>query len=178
MQSQDGARHRNDPTHLMAWLAAALFIPVFALLPSGALPSAVQRVGIVIHLILFPVVSRAPAPQWGKAAGYAWLGFDVTASVILLQQGDAAMAFAVRLGGHVLAGLWIGSVAFVAQGGFRLLGLGLGFSLGGYSLVTSFVPLSVFGISAPLMVAWLFWLGIRLRSLPAENTLTGGNHEK
>ncbi|CAM5256014.1 hypothetical protein [Streptomyces griseomycini] len=51
--------------------------------------------------------SRPEAAPWAKAAGYGWVTSDVLAGMLVINDVPHDTAWAVRLGGHVLAGVWI-----------------------------------------------------------------------
>jgi len=88
------------------------------------------------HLAILFLVARLDAAQWARAAGYAWVALDVLAGVLMINGIDGEIAWAVRLGAHMMAGVWIVSSSTVAHSWItRIVGIVTGLWLGGYSLV-------------------------------------------
>lgn len=116
-----------------------------------------EHLGIFFHLAILFLVSRLDAAQWSRAAGYAWVALDVLAGVLMINGIDDEIAWTVRLGAHVMAGVWIVSSSMVARSWVtRLLGVITGLWLGGYSLVA---PQLGEEFLRPAGILILFWFG-------------------
>ncbi|WP_106815032.1 hypothetical protein [Microbacterium timonense] len=95
-----------------------------------------EYLGIFFHLAILFLVSRLDAAQWSRACGYAWVALDVLAGVLMINGIDYEIAWTVRLGAHVMAGVWIVSSSLVARSWvIRTIGVVTGLWLAGYSLV-------------------------------------------
>ncbi len=146
-----------------ALAAAAMFVAVSAGLALTPRSLWFEYIGVPFHLALLPLVARLPAPTAAKAMGYAWIAIDTIVSVVMINGQDHALAFAFRLGGHVLAATWIAATAWRARGLPRWLGWATALMLGPHSLIAAHYTPPVLLIAAgPLMIAWLVSLGIEL----------------
>lgn len=124
----------------------------------------VEYTGLGFHLLLLPLAARLDAPDWARAMGYAWIAVDGTVSVALINGQSPEAPARARLGGHVLASVWIAAASQPLPARARLLGRALAACLGGHSLVAPFTRRPVLLYAAgPLMVAWLAAVGAALR---------------
>lgn len=100
-----------------------------------------EYLGVLFHLSILFLVARLDAAPWAKAAGYSWVGLDVLAGVLMINEIPYDLAWAVRLGAHVLAGTWIVAASLVSRSRIVLvLGVVTGFWLAGYSFVGTVLP--------------------------------------
>lgn len=163
----------------IALLPLALFVPVVLALLID--PSVVwgEYLGVFFHLSILLLVSRLDAAPWAKAAGYGWVVLDVLAGILMINDISYETAWAVRLGGHVLAGVWIVASSLVSRSWLvRVAGLVSGVWLGGYSFVGTTVPeefLSPAGIVTAVWFGLLAIYGREPEELPAPRAaLTHG----
>ncbi|MFE7127710.1 hypothetical protein [Streptomyces sp. NPDC057617] len=99
----------------LAVLPIVLFVPTLALgLATDGSPVG-ESVGVLFHLSILFVVSRMNAPIWAKAAGFGWLALDITTGAMLINNVPYDIAWPVRLGGHVLAGVWTITVSLLCR---------------------------------------------------------------
>ena len=142
------------PVPLCCRIAAVAWLLMFALKrPNRVLLG--NYILIVFHLVLLPVVSALPASEWVKAAGYIWIFIDTALGVAEINGLDEKDVWALRLGSHIPAAIWVaGSSVAMNRYGFTV-GLLLAFALGVHALVAPFVPKWVLLPSVPLMVLWL-----------------------
>ncbi len=121
------------------------------------------------------LVSRLEAAPWAKAAGYGWVALDVLAGILMINEVAYDTAWAVRLGGHVLAGVWIVSSSLVSRAWpVTVVGVITGLWLAGYSFVGNVLPESFLRPAGILILVWFALLAIFHR--PAEGraaTLSG-----
>ena len=126
---------------------------------TGVRPHArwLDPLGIATHLALLPFAQALPAPSWGRTMGYFWLAADSAISVASLNGAEESTAQQARLGGHVVAAVWIISAAERADRAWlRWVGRAAGAALGGHSLIGSRTRRPVLLLaSGPLLVTWL-----------------------
>ena len=142
------------------WAAAAilLFVPVvitFAVAPGiwwANYP------GILFHLSLFLLVPKLEAPDWAKAAGYAWLALDTTTGVLVMDGVPHLIADHVRLGGHIFAGIWIMTVSLPGSWPVRITGFLGGGSLFLFTFASPFLPMAALGPAGIIVVIWLAFI--------------------
>ena len=143
-----------------AYVAAGLYVALFvafAVTPPTSLIG--PFIGVLLHLVLFPAVAALPAAPWARAGGYGWLILDITSNVMTINGIEDQTTTALRLGGHVVAALWIALAAMQASRAIRYVGLPLALALGLYSLVAPWVPMTAFLPFALLLIAWLVLVG-------------------
>ena len=153
----------------VATVAFLLFLPVVV---SFAFPQNLpgrEYLGIFFHLTMFFLVARLRAPEWAKGFGYGWLTLDVAVSAMLINGVPLEIGFPLRLGGHILAGLWI----VTASSRFELRSVGLvgvatGVWLGGFTFIAPFVPEVVLGPASPLFLLWLVLMAWKGEALYAK----------
>ncbi len=153
----------------LAYAVAGLFLarfPSFYLVSQQSVVSAV--LGILPHLLLFPVVGALPAPPWARAAGWGWLAIDMATDIMALNGVAPAIFLSLRYGGHIAAALWIAVAAWQAPGAARLVGGLLALNLAGYSFLPG-APFLVLFPSFVLLPLWFVLVGRILapRAAPA-----------
>ena len=135
---------------------------VFIILLNGTKVSG--AIGVVYHLIILAIIARLKAPSWAKAAGYGWIALDVACGIMTLCNVPDDIAFPVRLGGHVLCGIWITVVCMFCRD--RLLKY-LGFFIASWLAVFSFfggvLDMGLLAVPGVLVVVWLALMGWRYR---------------
>ncbi|PRY23326.1 hypothetical protein [Pseudosporangium ferrugineum] len=153
---------RPLPFPVLAILPLIFFIPPvvsFAVDPGGVWA---EYPGILFHLAMLLLISRMRAPEWARAAGYGWITIDVLTGVLVINAVSDDLTWAVRLGGHVLAGVWIVTAALLTRWlPIRIVGALCGSFLALYSFGSAFLPEQVLYPASPLMLTWLALLAIR-----------------
>jgi hypothetical protein len=125
--------------------------------------------GIFFHLSIFFLVSMLEAPSWGKAAGYLWIGLDVLTGALMINHVPFEIAFNVRLGGHIFAGLWLMATSWRATKGMKITGMIAGIWLSGYTFLAPLLPAVFLSPASILMVIWLVIVAKQNRTVPAES---------
>lgn len=142
-------------TRIVALIPLVLFLP--PVLSFFVDPGAkwAEYFGVFFHLSLLFLVSRLPAPNWARAAGYGWLTIDVLVGVLKINNVPDDISDPMRLGGHVLAGTWIiaGSVC-ASSWPVRIVGSLTGIWLAGYSLVGEILPGAALAPASLLIMVW------------------------
>lgn len=123
--------------------------------------------GIVPHLLLFPVISALPAPSWAKAAGYGWLVVDMATDIMQLSGVAPPIYLSLKYGGHISAATWFAAASWQASGARRTLGLITAIDLVAYSFLSPLSPL-MFIILIPLIVLQPLWIALSARFLSTE----------
>lgn len=173
-------RSIDRQTRIWAAVSAIAWIGMFAAKGSGY-HFLGNCLGLVYHLSLAPVVFALPVVAWAKMAGYVWIFSDSTLDVAGINGMDEANIWALRMGVHISAAIWIIGLSL----GFRtiplIVGLMLGGSLGIYAIVAPFVSQTLFGLTVfPLMALWLGLIVFKrteksgTRIVWYENSLIGG----
>lgn len=140
----------------LALLPIVLFIPsLVSFVVSEPGEVWVEYPGVLFHLAILPLIARMDAPQWARAAGYSWIAIDVLSGVMTMNDVEYDIAWPVRLGGHVLAGVWIATASYLAAHPVvRVVGVLTGVWLGGYSFVAEIAPEQVIYPAGLLIVVW------------------------
>jgi len=134
--------------------------------------------GVVEHLLLFPVIAALPAPSWAKSAGYGWLVIDMATDIMQLNGAPVAVYLTLRYGGHIASALWAAAASWRARGALRVVGLLYATDLAIFSFI-AFVRLS-FLILLPslfLLPLWLILIGrllARSQTMDARPAASGG----
>ncbi len=118
----------------LAIIPIVLFVPTMVL--AVAMPDAHvgDGLGILFHIAVLFVVSRMPGPAWAKASGFGWLALDITSAAMTIHGVTHDIAFPVRLGGHVLAAVWlIGESLLNRSASVRVAGIFTGLWLAGFT---------------------------------------------
>ncbi len=132
-------------------------------------PMVANAIGVIFHMLMIFVVNRLPAPQWAKAAGYCWVALDITSGAMSLNNIPPDIALSVRLGGHVLAAMWIVSSSLLRKPLIiKTLGIVEGLWLALYTFFGSVLPISVLMPASILIVVWLVILGYKYPTTPQE----------
>ncbi|EHR59200.1 hypothetical protein [Saccharomonospora cyanea] len=127
-----------------------------------------EYLGVFFHLSILFLVSRLEAAPWARAAGYGWVTLDVLAGILMINEIAYDTAWAVRLGGHVLAGVWIVSSSLVSRAWpVSAVGVITGLWLAAYSFVGHVLPESFLRPAGILILVWFALLAIFHR--PAED---------
>src|SRR5712691_6170103 len=156
---------------IIAYIAAAIFflrlltflnpglstISAVHAAPSTALiAELIALLGIIPHLLLFPVIDALPAPRWAKAAGYGWLVIDMSTDIMQLSGVNSSIYLSLKYGGHNSAATWITLTSAQANRNRRILGLLTAIDLAAYSVLNPLSPL-MFIILIPLILILPLW---------------------
>ena len=172
MSSMVGNRDRYavawDPARSVSptWFALAAFLLYTPVVLSHTVFHRVwwaDYPGILFHLAMFMLIAQLDAPDWARTAGYGWILLDVTVGVLMLNHVPYAIAYPVRLGGHIFAGTWITLASLRAFGAMRIVGVITGIWLAGYSFVSPFMSPKALGPDSILVLVWLLIIGWRYR---------------
>lgn len=123
-----------------------------------------EYVGVVFHLLLLPVVAHLADPIVVQGAGLAWVVCDVVASIGLIwaspgQAETSQTAFtAVRLAGHLFAGVWIASASLPVGPVTSIVGFALALSFAAYTLAAGRLPQKALAVPGVLLAVWLLLL--------------------
>ncbi len=124
-----------------------------------------EYLGVFFHLSILFLVSRLEAAPWAKAAGYGWVALDVLAGILMINDVAYDTAWAVRLGGHVLAGVWIVSSSLVSRAmPVSVVGVITGVWLAAYSFAGDVLPESFLRPAGILILVWFALLAVFHRS--------------
>lgn len=164
------------PTWVLPLIPVVLFIPTlisFAFFEPGAVW--VEYSGVFFHLAILLLIARLDAPQWAKAAGYGWIILDVLSGILSINGVAYDVTWPVRLGGHVLAGVWLVMVSlYSGRRVVQVTGVLTGVWLGGYSFLAPHVPEYVIAPTSLLIVVWFISLAVVHRHDPSgSDALTG-----
>lgn len=164
----DPRRHYAS-LRLVALLPLLLFLP--AVIAFFADPDVAwgEYLGVLFHLSILFLVSRLEAAPWAKAAGYGWVALDVLAGILMINAVEYDTAWAVRLGGHVLAGVWIVASSLVSRSWpVRVVGVITGIWLAGYSFVGTLLAEEFLRPAGIMILAWFALLAIFHRDDPGH----------
>jgi len=166
----DDSRATPATLRVLALLPVVLFLPSlvsFFTVKSGTVWP--EYPGVLFHLALLPLVAHLRAPSWVRSAGYGWVTIDVLAGILAINGLAFDTYWPIRMGGHVLAGVWlIGTSLGRRQQATRIIGVLTGLDLGGYSFVGNVAPRTFVYPAGILLVVWLTLLAVNARSQPAE----------
>ncbi|CAM3843022.1 hypothetical protein KIPE111705_27590 [Kibdelosporangium persicum] len=130
-----------------------------------------EYLGVFFHLSILFLVSRLEAAPWAKAAGYGWVTLDVLAGILMINDVAYDTAWAVRLGGHVLAGVWIVSSSLVSSARLvSVVGVITGLWLAGYSFVGEVLPETFLRPAGILILVWFALLAIFHRPVQEQTS--------
>ena len=139
----------------IAILPIVLFVPTmlsFVLFPGTKISNVL---GIFFHLAALLVVGRMPAPEWAKAAGYGWLVLDILCGAMIINDVPHSIAWPIRLGGHIFAGVWLVTVSLLRPPlGIRIVGVVTGVWLATYTFFGTVLPVTVLGPPGVLTCVW------------------------
>ncbi|MEE1938830.1 hypothetical protein V1L54_05280 [Streptomyces sp. TRM 70361] len=170
----DPRRHYAS-LRFVALLPLVLFFPImvsFFISPGVAWG---EYVGVFFHLSILFLVSRLEAASWARAAGYGWVVTDVLAGILVINEVDDDTAWAVRLGAHVLAGVWIVASSLVSRSWpVRAVGVLTGVWLGGYSFVGNVLGEEFLRPASIMILVWFALLAILHRDQPERPAVPAG----
>lgn len=126
-------------------------------------------VALIYHLALVPVVRRLPGPIEIRMSGYLWTFFDALIDVISINHIGEDNVWALRMGVHLFAAIWMVGTSIQLKGAPRYIGVPMGsllliHAIFGADLAETEMVLGAFII--PMMIAWLISLSIYLRRNP------------
>jgi hypothetical protein len=123
--------------------------------------------GLIPHLLLFPVVDALPAPRWAKAAGYGWLVIDMATDIMQLNGVNSTIYLSLKYGGHISCAIWFAAASWQAFGARRVIGLITAIDLFAFSLLN---PLSrlMFLLLIPLIILQPLWIALSGRALARQ----------
>lgn len=157
----------------IALLPLILFTPIVIAFFVDPHVSWGEYLGVFFHLSIVFLVARLDAASWARAAGYGWVTLDVLAGVLAINGIPADIVWAVRLGGHVLAGTWIVAASLVNRSRVvTFFGVLTGIWLGGYSLVATSVPEEALRPAGICIVLWFAAIAFLDRSPAQPRPLT------
>lgn len=134
-----------------------------------------EYLGVFFHLSILFLVSRLEAAPWARAAGYGWVALDVLAGILMINDVAYDTAWAVRLGGHVLAGVWIVSSSLVSRAmPVTVVGVITGLWLAAYSFAGDVLPESFLRPAGILILVWFALLAIFHRSAQERSAAPKG----
>jgi hypothetical protein len=166
----DDARATPGTLRILALLLVVLFLPSrvsFFTVKSGTVWP--EYPGVLFHLALLPLVAHLRAPSWVRSAGYGWITIDVLAGILAINGLAFDTYWPIRMGGHVLAGVWlIGASLGCQRLATRIVGVLTGLDLGGYSFVGNVAPRTFVYPAGILLVVWLTLLAVNARPEAAE----------
>ncbi|MEC3980071.1 hypothetical protein [Amycolatopsis sp. H20-H5] len=142
----------------LAILPIILFAPTFV--SYAVAPGAIgfEYTGILFHVSILFLVSRMDGPLWAKAAGFGWLALDIATGALLINHVPHDIAFPLRLGGHVMCGIWMATVSLLAVSKvIRIVGAIAGAWLSLYTFVSPVLPTLFL---APASILLLVWFGL------------------
>lgn len=142
-----------------AYSGALLFALLVVLFSTDAPVFAISIVAVVFHIVLFPVVSTLPSPDWAKAAGYGWLILDIAANIMRLNNVDELICSALRYGAHIPAVIWIISSSLKCNRLILITGLLQSLIMGSYSFLAALVPMWYLFPAMILLIIWLILVG-------------------
>jgi hypothetical protein len=119
--------------------------------------------GIVYHLALAPVVQALPAPEFVRMAGYFWIFADALIDVASINGMSEGNVWALRMGVHIPASIWIIGSSLAMTALPRGLGLILGTLLALHALVGPMIAdakFKLFIFVLPGMAAWLILIAL------------------
>ncbi|MGW4109840.1 hypothetical protein ACWEFJ_03070 [Actinosynnema sp. NPDC004786] len=158
----------------VALLPLVLFLP--AVIAFFVDPDVVwgEYLGVFFHLSILFLVPRLDAAPWARAAGYGWVALDVLAGILMINDVEHDTAWAVRLGGHVLAGVWIVAASLVSRAWpVRVVGVVTGTWLAAYSFVGTVLPESFLRPAGILILVWFALLAVFHRATGEGPVATG-----
>lgn len=124
--------------------------------------------GLVYHLALIPLVDHLPGGPEIKFAGYLWLFLDALIDVVSINHIGEKIVWALRMGVHLFAAIWICGTSWEMGGPAMWIGLPLGAFLAAHAIALADVKNSkaILGIFVvPVMSAWLIALFLHLTGI-------------
>jgi hypothetical protein len=161
----------------LAYAGAILFAALFASVALQAPSPISPLLGLLCHLILFPIIAALPAPAWAQAAGYGWLIIDVALNVAAwnlaalgIGSSDLHLVNAtfdsLRQGIHVSASIWIAAASWRTPTRIRPIGVAVALFLTATALAGLWLPVWFVYPGYLLLVVWLALVGRQLYRRP------------
>jgi len=125
--------------------------------------------GLAYHLALIPLVQHLPGGPEVKFAGYLWLFMDALVDMVSINHIGEKTVWALRMGVHLFAAIWIGGASWGLGGAAMWIGLPLGFFLALHAICLADVKHSkaILGVAVvPVMSAWLVALAFHFWTNP------------
>ncbi|GGQ31253.1 hypothetical protein [Streptosporangium pseudovulgare] len=170
----DPRRHYAS-LRLVALLPLLLFLPAVIAFFTDPDVAWGEYLGVFFHLSILFLVSRLEAAPWAKAAGYGWVTLDVLAGILMINAVEYDTAWAVRLGGHVLAGVWIVASSLVSRSWpVRVAGVVTGVWLAGYSFAGTLLAEGFLRPAGIMILVWFALLAIFHRDDPGRPAAPAG----
>lgn len=147
----------HHPISLFAIVSCLGWVGMFVAKKSGRLWLG-NCLGLVYHLALAPVVQALPAPDFARMAGYVWIFCDALIDVASINGMKEDDIWALRMGVHIPASIWIIGSSLQMAGSSRALGVVLGALLTLHAIIGPKIPqakLTLFLFVLPAMTAWL-----------------------
>lgn len=119
--------------------------------------------GLIYHLALIPLIEHLPGGPEVKFAGYLWLYMDALVDMVSINHIGEQIVWALRMGVHLFAAIWICGVSWGLGGAAMWIGLPLGLFLAVHAIFLADVSNSraILAIGVvPLMSAWLVALAL------------------
>jgi hypothetical protein len=156
-----------------AYIGAALFVALMVAFstvgdgpPTAAIMATIGLVGVTSHLVLLPVVAASGSTSWTRACGYSWIAIDVMLNVAGINGAALPTLMPLRLGGHVLAALWIGDAALASGGAAAAVGMILAVLLGGHAVTAPWIPSWAIFLPFMMIPVFLVLLGLAMSRAP------------
>ncbi len=151
----------------IAILPIVLFIPTLILGIADPGSTIGSSLGILFHLSMLFIVSRMPAPTWATAAGFGWLTLDVLSGAMSINAVPHEIAWPVRLGGHILGGVWLVTTSLLSRWPIiRFVGVLTGLWLAIYTFFGTVLPSSFLIPPGILLIVWLGLLAWKHKTTP------------
>lgn len=120
--------------------------------------------GLLYHLALAPVVQALPAPEFVRIAGYVWIFCDALIDVASINSMGERDIWALRMGVHIPAALWITGSSLQMALPSRVLGVLLGGALALHAIAGPALPNAkgkLFVFVLPTMTMWLCLVAVQ-----------------
>ncbi len=151
----------------LAIIPIVLFAPTLAIAVVNPTSKISDGLGILFHVAVLFVVSRLPGPVWAKAAGFGWLTLDVACAAMTIHGVPDDIAFPMRLGGHVLAAVWLIAESLLIRSiSIRVVGIFTALWLAGYTFFGAGLPQNVLIPSGITTVIWFALIAWQSKPLP------------
>src|SRR4051812_43661025 len=132
MEYNSSSRRTASVFAIVAAILFAIMIPMFKMAAGNSnIAVVVAILAVAFHVLLFPVVAQLRAPEWARAAGYAWLAIDTTLNIMSLNGADAHAVTQVRLGAHIMAALWAGNASLHRETIVKVVGIAFAIAIAG-----------------------------------------------
>jgi hypothetical protein len=168
---QSDSHQERSSFRTVTILPNLFFIPAVALYLINPGLKISHVLGIIFHMLVIFVVSRLPAPQWAKAAGYCGIALDITSGVMSLNNLPSDIALSLRLSAHLLSAMWFISASLLRKPlAIRILGVAEGLWIGLYTFFGSVLPITVLAPASVISVVWYGILAYKYPTTPQEGS--------